>query len=124
MFLRCLFASAIVLLLGGCTGWLAETRLIPVAERDPVGLAGTYVSEEGDEFLISPTEAGFVRFADPTGKEPSANLAFDMLRERPAQQKEAARSPAPPSFSRPRVSWALPYTINWRGARSFRRRGW
>lgn len=81
MFLRCLFAAAIALLLGGCTGWVAETRLIPVAERDTVGLVGTYVNEDGAEFLISPDDEGFVRFADPTGRKPSANIAFDMLRE-------------------------------------------
>ncbi|PKP64629.1 MAG: hypothetical protein CVT85_09525 [Alphaproteobacteria bacterium HGW-Alphaproteobacteria-7] len=81
MILRCLFAAAIALLLGGCTGWVAENRLIPVAERDPVGLAGSYVSEEGGEFLISLAEEGLVRFADPTGKDPPATIAFDMLRE-------------------------------------------
>ncbi|MDP5103189.1 MAG: hypothetical protein NWP98_04630 [Erythrobacter sp.] len=60
---------------------MAETRLIPVAERDTVGLAGTYVDEDGAEFLISPDDDGFVRFADPTGRKPPANIAFDMLRE-------------------------------------------
>jgi hypothetical protein len=81
MILRCLLAAAMALLLGGCAGWVAETRLIPVAERDTVGLAGTYVDEDGAEFLISPDDEGFVRFADPTGRKPPVNIAFDMLRE-------------------------------------------
>lgn len=85
MILRCLFVAAMALLLGGCTGWVAETRLIPVAERDPVGLAGTYVSEDKDDVLISPGEEGFVRLVDPTGKNPPANIAFDMLREEQAE---------------------------------------
>lgn len=81
MILRCLLAAAMALLLGGCAGWVAETRLIPVAERATVGLAGTYVDEDGAEFLISPDDEGFVRFADPTGRKSPANIAFDMLRE-------------------------------------------
>jgi hypothetical protein len=41
MSLRSMFAAAALLLLGGRQGWMAETRLIPVSERDPIGLEGT-----------------------------------------------------------------------------------
>jgi hypothetical protein len=81
MILRCLFAAALAFLLGGCVGWVAETRLIPAAERDPVTLAGVYVGSEAGVIQISPGDKGFVRFADPMGKEPPADIAFDMLRE-------------------------------------------
>lgn len=90
MILRCLFAVAIALLLSGCTGWVAESRLIPVAERDTVGLAGTYVDEDGAEFLVSPEDEGLVRFADPKGRKPPARIAFDMLREEQPEPSEFA----------------------------------
>ena len=81
MILRCLFAAAMALLLGGCVGWVAETRLIPASQRDPVTLAGLYVGSETGAALIAPGDDGFVRIADPEGKEPPADVAFDMLRE-------------------------------------------
>lgn len=81
MILRCLFVAALALLLGGCAGWVADTRLIPVAERDPVGLAGIYVGDEKGAMLVGPGEAGFVRLTDIEGKEPPVDVAFDLLRE-------------------------------------------
>ncbi len=80
MFLRCLFAAAIALLLGGCTGWAAETRLIPVAARDQAGLVGTYTSGD-DQVVFAPGEDGFVRVTNPDGKDPGGDIAFAFLRE-------------------------------------------
>lgn len=81
MFLRALFAGSIALLLGGCVGWAAESRLIPASERDPVGLVGTYALDGGNAFLLSPGEDGFVRLTDPADDNPPIDIAFDMLRE-------------------------------------------
>lgn len=81
MILRYLLVAAVALLLGGCNGWIAETRLIPVSERDPVGLIGLYAGDEEGAALITPGDAGFVRFADPMGKDPMADVAFDWLRD-------------------------------------------
>jgi hypothetical protein len=85
MILRCLFATAVALLMCGCSGWVAETRLIPVAERDSPGLVGFYVGDEKGAALIAPGEAGFVRFADPEGKDRPVDVAFDLLREDPPE---------------------------------------
>ena len=85
MILRFVFVAAVALLLGGCNGWVAETRLIPVGERDSVGLAGVYIGDEQGAVLIAPGEAGLVRFSDREGREPPTDVAFDLLREeRPA----------------------------------------
>lgn len=85
MILRCLFAAAVALLLGGCTGWVAETRLIPVAERDPPDLAGLYIGDEQGAALIAPGEAGLVRITDTDQKDRPVDVAFDLLREEPPQ---------------------------------------
>ena len=80
MILRLLLATCTLLLLGGCQGWKAETRLIPVAERDPIGLEGTYVSDE-HKVTISPGQDGLVVTANKKSKPPQQELAFDFLRE-------------------------------------------
>ena len=80
MFLRAIVLSAFVLLLGGCQGWKAETRLMPVAERDPIGLDGTYVTEEG-KVTITPGQDGLVVTASKKSDPPQQELAFDFLRE-------------------------------------------
>ncbi|WP_086607302.1 hypothetical protein [Erythrobacter donghaensis] len=82
MFMRCLLAAGLALLLGGCVGWVAETRLIPVDERDTPGLMGLYVGDEGLSALIAPGDEGFLRFSDPDGGG-SSDVAFDLLREEP-----------------------------------------
>lgn len=80
MFLRCLFAAATMFLLGGCQGWKAETRLIPISERDPIGLDGTYLTEEG-KVTITPGQDGLVVTASKKSDPPQQELAFDFLRE-------------------------------------------
>lgn len=115
MFLRALFAGTIALLLGGCVGWAAESRLIPVAERATVGLAGTYVPEdEGSAVLIAPGKDGFVRLTDPAGDNPPIDVAFDMLREEPPELSPYASEPtrgedAAPSA--PRRSYLVEFPI-------------
>lgn len=80
MFLRPLFAAAIVMLLGGCNGWVAETRLIPASERDPVGLSGEYLADD-NRLTITEGEAGFYLVSEvDTGGRP-AEVAFDLLRD-------------------------------------------
>ena len=83
MFLRCLMSAGMALLLGGCAEWVAETRLIPVAERDTPGLIGRYIGNETGAALIAPGDDGFVRITDLEAKDPPANVAFDVLREEP-----------------------------------------
>jgi hypothetical protein len=80
MILRSLLSAAAALLLSGCTGWAAESRLIPVAARDSAGLDGTYASEE-ERVVFAPGEDGFVRGTDPAGEQPGGDLAFALLRE-------------------------------------------
>ncbi|MBA4050448.1 MAG: hypothetical protein C0472_00910 [Erythrobacter sp.] len=80
MFLRSLFAAAMVVFLGGCQGWMAETRLIPVSERDPIGLDGTYVTEEG-KVRITQGQDGLVVLASKESDPPQQELAFDFLRD-------------------------------------------
>ena len=77
---RQLFVAVIALLLSGCTGWAAESRLIPVAERDPAGLAGTY-KQDDDRAVFAPGPDGLVRVTDPAGTQPGGDLAFALLRE-------------------------------------------
>lgn len=50
MCLRQVFVAVIALLLSGCTGWISESRLLPVAERDLAGVAGAYT--QGDERAV------------------------------------------------------------------------
>ena len=80
MFLRLLLAACTLLVLGGCQGWRAETRLIPVAERDPIGLEGTYVSDEG-KVSITQGQDGLVAAVTKKSDPPEQGLAFDFLRE-------------------------------------------
>lgn len=80
MFLRLLLAACTLLLLGGCQGWKAETRLISVAERDPIGLEGTYVSDEG-KVRITQGQDGLVVAVTKKSDPPEQGLAFDFLRE-------------------------------------------
>lgn len=91
MSLRFLFAAAVALLLGGCTGWAAESRLIPVAKREAAGLMGTYTSED-DRAAFAPGENGFVRVIDPTGAHPGVDLAFAFLREEAATPSPVAEA--------------------------------
>lgn len=91
MSLRFLFAAAVALLLCGCTGWAAESRLIPVAEREAAGLMGTYTSED-DRAAFAPGENGFVRVIDPTGAHPGVDLAFAFLREEAAAPSAVAEA--------------------------------
>ena len=84
MFLRSLFAACTLLLLGGCQGWKAETRLIPVSERDPIGLEGTYDITDGSEehkAWVTQGQDGLVVFASKKSDPPKQGLAFDFLRE-------------------------------------------
>lgn len=80
MILRILLAASTLLLLGGCQGWIAETRLIPASERDPIGLDGTYVSDEGSG-TITPGRDGLVVMASKKSDPSKQELAFDFLRE-------------------------------------------
>lgn len=93
MILRALFAGTIALLLGGCVGWAAESRLIPASERDPVGLTGTYALDGGNAFLLSSGEDGFVRLTDPAGDDPPIDVAFDLLREEPTEPSLSTSEP-------------------------------
>jgi hypothetical protein len=101
MLLRLLFAAC-TLLLGGCQGWMAETRLIPVTERDPIGLEGTYVSDEG-KVRITQGQDGLVVAVSKKSDPPEQGLAFDFLREEtkplgysvPAELVEGELPPAP-----------------------------
>lgn len=105
MFLRCLFAAAIALLLSGCAGWWSETRLIPAAARDPAGLSGVYVSGK-DRAILSPTAKGFIRTTDLTGNTPPSDAAFALLREeapRPSLFAEAE----PPRAAMPDRSYLV-----------------
>jgi hypothetical protein len=88
MFLRSFFTAAIALLLAGCSGWAAETRLIPVTERDSPGLSGAYVTAE-DRFLFAPGKDGFVRAVNPAVDDPPADIAFDLLRAGEARPDRA-----------------------------------
>ncbi|MBA4043688.1 MAG: hypothetical protein C0471_04615 [Erythrobacter sp.] len=115
MFLRCLFAAAIALLLSGCTGWWSETRLIPAGARDPAGLSGVYVSGE-DRANLSPTAEGFLRTTDLTGNTPPSDAAFALLREeapRPSLFAEAESDESePPRAPMPDRSYLMeiPFT--------------
>jgi hypothetical protein len=80
MFLRLGLVVAAVVLLGGCSGWAAETQLIPVTERDPIGLNGTYVSDE-NRVTFSQGEEGYLVVSDPQDSASTINVAFDLLRE-------------------------------------------
>jgi hypothetical protein len=80
MFLRFGLAAVVALLLGGCTGWVAETQLIPVAERDPIGLTGTFVSDE-NRVTFSQGEDGYLLVSDPESSDAPIKVAFDLLRE-------------------------------------------
>jgi hypothetical protein len=90
MFLRLLLFAAVALLLGGCNGWVAETRLIPVSERDPVGLSGEYLADD-NRLTITESEAGFYLVSEvDTGGRP-AEVAFDLLRdEKPDRDVEGS----------------------------------
>lgn len=80
MFLRLLLVAAVALLLGGCNGWVAETRLIPDAERDPVGLSGEYLADD-NRLTITEGGAGIYFVSEvETGGRP-AQIAFDLLRD-------------------------------------------
>lgn len=85
MFLRSLFIAAIAMLLGGCQGWMAETRLIPVSERDPIGLEGTYVAEgqavDRQVVTFTPGPEGLVVGTTKKSDPPRQEFAFDFLRE-------------------------------------------
>jgi hypothetical protein len=80
MFLRSMVAVAALLMLDGCQGWRAETRLIPVSERDPIGLEGTYASDRG-KVTITPGQAGLVVMSSKKSDPLIQELAFDFLRE-------------------------------------------
>ncbi|MFM7377473.1 MAG: hypothetical protein ACKO1O_04995, partial [Erythrobacter sp.] len=100
MFLRLMFAAATLLLLGGCQGWIAETRLIPVFERDPIGLDGTYSTDEG-KVTITQRQDGLVVMVSKKNDPPTQELAFDFLREETelfdyALPAEPAEGEAPP----------------------------
>ncbi|MFM7405034.1 MAG: hypothetical protein ACKO1N_13305 [Erythrobacter sp.] len=93
MFLHRLCLGFLILLLGGCAGWVAETRLIPVAERDLPGLQGTYESDDGASGLFSPAEDGLLFLSDASGNDPPAKVAYDMLREeQPEELRWGARA--------------------------------
>lgn len=80
MFLRSLLAAAMALLLGGCQGWMADTRLIPASERDPIGLGGTYFTEEG-KVTITQGQDGLVVAISKKSDPSEQGIAFDFLRE-------------------------------------------
>jgi hypothetical protein len=80
MFLRCLSAAAMMLLLGGCSGWASERALIPAAERDSIGLSGTYVSDD-DAITFSPGDDGQYLVTDHPGDGTTGRVVFDRLRE-------------------------------------------
>jgi hypothetical protein len=95
MILRPLLVAALALLLGGCNGWVAETRLVPVAERDPVGLSGEYLADE-DRLTITEGEAGLYLVNEVgTGGRP-AQVAFDLLRD---EQSDREVEGSPPDRS-------------------------
>ncbi|MFO6448069.1 hypothetical protein ACLBKU_13115 [Erythrobacter sp. NE805] len=85
MLMRLIFAAVVSLLLGGCQGWMAETRLIPVSERDPIGLDGTYVADgqvaDGQKVTIASGPYGFVVSTSKKSDPPRQEFAFDFLRE-------------------------------------------
>ena len=78
--MRQLFVAVMALLLFGCTGLVAESRLIPVAERDPAGLAGTY-RQDDERAGFAPGPDRLVRVTDPASEQPGGDLAFALLRE-------------------------------------------
>ena len=95
MFLRPLLVAALAVLLGGCNGWVAETRLIPDAERDPVGLSGEYLADN-DRLTITEGEAGLYLVSEVgTGGRP-AQVAFDLLRD---EQSDREVEGGPPDRS-------------------------
>ena len=79
MVLRSVCVAVIALMLAGCQGWAAESRLIPVAERDPIGLSGTY-RVEGKRVTIAEDADGVVVAKRKGRKQPPLALAFDLLR--------------------------------------------
>ena len=92
MFLRLLLVAAVALLLGGCNGWVAETRLIPASERDPVGLSGEYLADD-NRLTITEGEAGFYLVSEvDTGGRP-AEVAFDLLRDEKSDRDVEGRPP-------------------------------
>lgn len=96
MILRFVFVAALALLLGGCNGWVAETRLIPDAERDPVGLSGEYLADD-DRLTITEGEAGLYLVSEVgTGGRP-AQVAFDLLRDEQSN-REVEGSPPDRSY--------------------------
>ncbi|MEM6857423.1 MAG: hypothetical protein AAF559_06095 [Pseudomonadota bacterium] len=83
MTLRLALTTLAALILAGCSGWAAETRLIPAAERDVVRLSGIYQSSE-EQARFMPTSQRMVLVSDPQGEERGSKLAFDLLREKQA----------------------------------------
>lgn len=80
MFLRALWVAAIAMMLGGCSGWVAETRLIPASERDIVGLSGNYLADQ-DLMTIAKGEAGYYLISEPDASSRPLEVAFDLLRD-------------------------------------------
>lgn len=88
MRIRSVVVAFIAVMLAGCSEWASEQPLIPQAERDPVGLSGTYQSDT-DWVRITPIADTLYLMQDA---EPDANLedvsnepsevAFDLLRSR------------------------------------------
>jgi len=80
MLLRFMCAAFLAFLLCGCNGWAAETPLIPIAERDPVGLSGAYVAD-GNEVIVTRGDDGTYLVVEPGSGDPARAVAFDLLRE-------------------------------------------
>lgn len=88
MRIRAVVLAIVAIMLAGCSGWASEQPLIPPAERDPVGLSGTYRSETGWVRITPVADTLYmVEDADPdpnredSDEEPS-EVAFDLLRSR------------------------------------------
>ncbi len=96
MLLRLICTAATTLALGGCSGWGADRQLIPVAERDPIGLTGTYVSGE-ERVKFSAGEDGYVLVGDPDNSDVSGRIVFDLLREE-VSEVETDAAPLPRTY--------------------------
>lgn len=96
MFARTVLIAMTVVLLAGCSGWVSESPLIPAAERDAVGLSGTYASGE-DRLTVRPAGDGLYVVTDESDSDRPLMVAFDLLREE-AEPEGANGEPLPRTY--------------------------
>lgn len=99
MRIRAVVLAIIAIMLAGCSGWASEQPLIPAAERDRVGLSGTYRSEDGWVRITPVADTLYlIEDADPDANvedadEKPSEVAFDLLRSRVSRDDPADAQP-------------------------------